>query len=172
MVRLDKDSMDKWTSLLPGDLKGAVDAQTECDGESLETVVTGLKGLTEESGDSKVEKVLDFVFREQDAFAKLDRARRVRFIAWVSGQPHSMSPKPLAILFDAERSYQSGEDEDGGDGGTMEKIAPVFLQDVREIMAALGPRATRSIVDSETLGAVTTAGFEAAHKTAPIAGGV
>lgn len=175
MVRLDKDSMDKWTTLLPGDIQGVVQENTDCDDKSLKVVRDGLGELSSLSGDGKVEKVLDFVYRRQDEFANLDRARRIRFLAWMSGQPHSMSPKPLAVLFDSSRKYSANvevDEEEGSGDGTMEKIAPVFLQDVVELMQALGPRAARSIFDGETLAIVTTAGFEMAQKTSPAAGGV
>ncbi|MTH96702.1 hypothetical protein [Roseibium sp. RKSG952] len=175
MVRLDKDSMDKWMMLLPGDLKGVVQEQTDCSEESLKVVSDGLGELSSLTGDGQVERVLDFVYRKQEDFANLDRARRIRFIAWMSGRPHSLSPKHLAILFDPKRRYAAaGEDEEDGDAGdsTMEKIAPVFLQDVVELMQALGPRAARTIFDGETLAIVATAGFEMAQKSTPGAGGV
>lgn len=169
MVRLDKDSISKWTSLLPDDLKDAIASEPDGDEVAAERVSLGLKGMDELSGDARVERILDFVLAEQDAFVDMGRARRVRFLAWISRQPHSMPPKPMTLLLESG-SEDDGDDETGR--GRMEKVAPVFMQDLKAIMAALGPRVARGIVDSETLAVVTAAGYDVAAKSAPAAGGV
>jgi hypothetical protein len=53
-------------------------------------------------------------------------------------------------------------DEGSTEGSTdgSDKVAPLFMADIRALVGALGPRVAHSIVDASTLGIVKGAGFE------------
>jgi len=149
MADLRKDTMEAWFERLPDDVRSALpDGTAGAEAAGL-AVTEGLKGL------KTPEEILSYVAVNQDSFMDMGRARRVRFLAWLAKRTYPEKIGVLDVLTD-----------EGGDGGqgVMGKVAPVFLEDIRAIVEALGPRAARGIVDADTIAAVAGAGYELASE--------
>lgn len=148
MTALEAEAIGAWLDRLPPDVRSAFPRGSEdVDPAAAARVAAGLAAA------GGIESILSLVESIQDSFVSLGRAGRVRFLAWFASLTYPDRAEAFRVLLD-----EGSEGDSGGFG----KIAPVFLEDVRALMAALGPRAARGIVDGETLGAVAGAGFEVA----------
>lgn len=144
MADLRKDSIEAWFGCLPDDVRSALPDGTDGDVEAAMAVTEGLKGL------SSPEDILSFVAFNQDSFLSMGRARRVRFLAWLAKRTYPEKIGVIDVL----------TDENGDGQGVMGKVAPVFLEDIRAIVEALGPRAAKGIVDADTIAVIAGAGYE------------
>jgi len=149
MADLRKETIDAWFGRLPADVRSAMPDGTAGEDPAGLAATEGLKGL------STPEDILTYVAGNQDLFLGMGRARRVRFLAWLTKRTYPEKIGVLEVLTDGG--------EDGGQG-VMGKVAPVFLEDIRAIVEALGPRAARGIVDADTIAAVAGAGYELASE--------
>lgn len=146
MADLGTEAIGAWFEFLPADVRAAFpDAAAGGDASSAALVSGIMKPF------ARPEEVLAAVSANQDSFIALGRAARVRFLAWFARLTYPDHAEAFRLLVDGDST---------GDAGGVGKVAPVFMEDVRAIMASLGPRAARGIVDAETLGVVTGAGFE------------
>jgi len=146
MADLMKDSIQAWLERLPEDVRSAIPDGAAGDEDAAKAVTEGIKGL------ATPEQVLEFVDGNGDSFVAMGRARRVRFLAWFASRTYPSRTESFVALTD-------GEAGDGGQGGRG-KVAPFFLEDVRALVEALGPRAARGIVDAAAIEAVAGAGYE------------
>lgn len=157
MSWLAKESMDKWFSLLPDDVTSCMDKGDLTPTEFDNDIVRELESF------SSGQELVEYVISKADIFADFGRPKRIRFLAWLASRDYPDIVNALHLLTD-------GENSDSSSGG-IDKVAPLFLEDARALIAALGPRAARSIVDATTLNIVKGAGFEVASELEMKSGG-
>jgi hypothetical protein len=126
MLDLRKASVEEWIASLPSDVRSVMPAASGDDFEGLAALQTEI----ERTPDSRI---ADLVSRNGEAFKTMGRARRMRFLAWVARRA-SPDAGPIIRAVTSE-----GGDEGDGDGGH----GPLFLEDLRAFVEALGPRVAR-----------------------------
>lgn len=157
MSWLAKESIDKWFSLLPDDVVSCMNKDDLTPTDVDNDIVRELEGF------SSGQEIVEYVISKAEIFADFGRPKRLRFLAWLASRDYPDMVNALQLLTD-------GENSDGGSGG-IDKVAPLFLEDIRALVAALGPRAAQSIVDAATLNIVKGAGFEVANEMDMKSGG-
>lgn len=159
MSWLTKTSMEQWFALLPEDVASCMaqeDIKHSDQDEDFSKRIEELK-----SG----QEILSFILSNADAIAEFGRPKRIRFLAWIASRDYPDVVQALQAITDDERAGSGG----AADGS--EKVAPLFLSDIRALVEALGPRVAASIVDASTLTAIRHAGFEVANEFEMTSGG-
>jgi len=157
MSWLNKESMEKWFDLLPKDVASCMNRQDLHPREEDKKIVRDLETL--KSG----QEILGYVLSNADVFAEFGRPKRMRFLAWFAARDYPDVIRAIQLL--------TGEDSAGGAVSGTEKVAPLFMSDIRALVEALGPRAAKIMVDGSTLGIVRGAGFEVASEFEMKSGG-
>lgn len=146
MSWLNKESMEKWFDLLPDDVASCMSKQdlkpTDQDNEIVRELENFKNG----------QEILNYVLSNANTFADFGRPKRIRFLAWMSARDYPDIVQAIQLL------TEEGSTEGSANGS--DKVAPLFMADIRALVEALGPRVAHSIVDASTLGIVKGAGFE------------
>lgn len=154
---LDKESLEKWFNLLPEDVASCMDVSDVKPQENASQLTKDLAEL--KSG----QEILSYVISNADDFASFGRLKRIRFLAWLAARDYPDTIRAIQII--------TGEDGDEGVVSGTEKIAPLFMSDLKALVESLGPRAANLMVDGSTLGIVRGAGFEVADEFEMKSGG-
>lgn len=146
MSWLNKESMEKWFELLPDDVASCMNKQdlkpTDQDNEIVRELESFKNG----------QEILSYVLSNANTFSDFGRPKRIRFLAWMSARDYPDIVQAIQLL------TEEGSTEGSANGS--DKVAPLFMADIRALVEALGPRVAHSIVDASTLGIVKGAGFE------------
>jgi len=154
---LKKETLAAWHGLLPQDVASFMEKPSDEGQDAADRIATGIGTLK----DGKA--VINFVKENGDSFIEMGRTRRVRFLAWLAARDYPDKKEVLSAISDGE-----GGGKGAGEAGVA---APYFLEDIRALVEALGPRAARLIVDAETLAAVKGAGYEVTSELEMRSGG-
>lgn len=157
MSWLNKESMEKWFDLLPEDVASCMSKQDLKPTDQDNEIVRDLENL------KNGQEILNYVLSKTSTFADFGRPKRIRFLAWMSARDYPDIVQAIQLLTE--------EGSTGGSADGTEKIAPLFMADIRALVEALGPRVAHSIVDASTLGIVKGAGFEVASEFEMKSGG-
>lgn len=159
MEALTYEAMEAWYGLLPDDVASCMEKPGREGQAEADAIAAALPGVGNGAD------LVSYVARNQDSFIAIGRARRIRILAWLAAGDYPDKVEALQAL-----SGEEGSGEGGSSAGT-EKVAPYFKEDIRALVAALGPRAARGIVDAATLAAVAGAGYEVAGELEMRSGG-
>jgi hypothetical protein len=153
MEFLSKENIAQWKSKLPDDVLACLDDSIEEGDAECAGIVTSLYNL------NTADDIASYVLGNQDKFIAIGRTRRIRFLAWCTRRFHSEKEERQKLI---SAITESGSDDEGGDTGGREKVAPVFLSDIQAFAAAISTRAAGLIVDESTLSTIAGVGFEIA----------
>lgn len=157
MADLSKTGIESWLDRLPADVRSVMEG--DIDAAPDPAAINFAAKMDEAANTPEVveaqEKMLELIEANGDLFEKLGRARRLRFLAWFVAKTYPDSSQPVRILIDG---YD--DEESQGGRGTIGKVSMILAEDLRALVAALGPRAAKLIVTEGTLEAVTGAGYE------------
>lgn len=157
MSWLNKESMEKWFDLLPDDVASCMSKQDLKPTDRDNDIVRELEAL------KNGREILEYVLSKADIFADFGRPKRIRFLAWFAARDYPDVVRAIQLMTDEENA--------GGAADGSEKVAPLFMADIRALVESLGPRVAHSIVDASTLGIIRGAGFEVASEFEMKSGG-
>jgi hypothetical protein len=148
MPDLSDRSITAWLAKLPEDVRSALAVEGEVASE-------GSGGLSAALGGVTPFDVPDLVRVHAGDVRSFGRARRVRLMAWMANSAPEPAPV-FARLTDGRSVADGGEGE--GSGGASE-VGVLFLEDIRALAKALGPRLARLMASAPTMEAVIQSAF-------------
>jgi hypothetical protein len=142
MADLSKETMKRWRELLPADIQSAVPEDFTGD----ETAVYKLCETVRATDLRDMRKVVD---AHASLIEGMGRARRIKFLAWLS---HKSFPYRVDIFADVV----SGE----GEGGNGRPVSMLFIEDIKALNEAIAARLARDVVVEPNVEAIKMAAFE------------
>lgn len=153
MLDLSDASIAAWKAKLPDDLRSALAAE----GEDPPCGAGALAAALAEASPWQVPEVVRRHPAEARAFG---RARRVRLMARMAGQARPDPASVLRRLTGEDLSGEAGAGSGAGSGGGAGNggdVGLLFLEDIRALAEALGPRLARRMASGPTVEAVVQA---------------
>jgi len=142
MADISADTMKAWRALLPDDLKSVIPDDGGGDERRVADLCEALRG-------APAAEWPGLVVQHAEAVREMGRARRIKFLAWVSNQTHRMNPRVFADIV-------SEDDQAGGRSQT----GVLFVEDIRALNEALARRVARRMGDKNTFEMIREASRE------------
>lgn len=146
MLDLKEKTVRGWFEKLPDDIKSSIQEEIPSDQEELAKLCTNITEASQAEW-------LDIIKNNFDLLNNMGRLRRIRLLAYISGQVYPYNVKVFHQIVNDEESTDDGK---GGTGS----IKQLFLEDIKALNEAIAIRIAHNSLDNTALEAIRTTSYE------------